>query len=321
MRIRLYPSGPQFFVGGFLLLALYVSSARGQSAASLPERPGTPAVQPQVSTRLGGWRAGGLGVEILSGEQGVEVGRYVANVSKKVGKSRALFVPDDVQSGMDDRVVLIFKILRDGKLDTGDPRIESGAKLARLNEAAIFAIRYWREFGPLPEEFRGPYLELRLTFAYSTTPIARPAGVPGPQTTLVRIQSARAPNASFGNIVAIFSDTQGFDFREYIVQVLAQLRREWAAVVPEDARMVEKGSVLAEFSIFPNGRLSPLDPRLYRASGNPTLDAAVLAAILRSDPFESLPQGFHGPYLRLRLAFFSNIEPNSTDLKLLDRKE
>lgn len=120
-----------------------------------------------------------------------------------------------------------------------------------------------------------------------------------------------APGASgpgMGEGVQVLSDTQGVDFTSYIQRLLATLKRNWLAVMPESAYL-DKGVVYTTFQINPDGSVPPPDPTLERTSGLQPLDNAAMSAIHASNPFEPLPAAFHGPYLRLRIAFLYNVTP------------
>lgn len=110
-----------------------------------------------------------------------------------------------------------------------------------------------------------------------------------------------------GNGAQILSDTQGVDFNPYIQRLLATLKRNWIAVMPESALMGDKGVVYTTFQINPDGSVAPPDPTMERTSGKDALDTAAMSAIRASNPFEPLPSQFHGPYLRLRIVFLYNI--------------
>ena len=117
-----------------------------------------------------------------------------------------------------------------------------------------------------------------------------------------------------GTGVDILSDTQGVDFSAYIRRLLATLQRNWEAVMPESVRMGEQGVVFTTFSINPDGSVSAPDPTLERTSGKEPLDNAAMASIHASNPFEPLPSQFHGPYLKLRIAFLYNVRPEQIGL-------
>lgn len=117
-----------------------------------------------------------------------------------------------------------------------------------------------------------------------------------------------------GASVSILSDTQGVNFDDYIQRLLATLRRNWEAVMPESVRMGEQGVVFTTFSINPDGSVSAPDPTLERTSGKEPLDSAAMSAIHASNPFEPLPSKFHGPFLRLRIVFLYNVKPEQIGL-------
>jgi hypothetical protein len=113
----------------------------------------------------------------------------------------------------------------------------------------------------------------------------------------------------------ILSDTQGVDFSNYINRLLATLRRNWDPLIPESARLGDKGVVFTTFQINPDGSVPRPDPTLERTSGKEPLDNAAMGAIHASNPFEPLPSAFHGPYLKLRIIFIYNIPPEQLNLR------
>ncbi|HXQ26515.1 MAG TPA: TonB C-terminal domain-containing protein [Candidatus Acidoferrales bacterium] len=120
------------------------------------------------------------------------------------------------------------------------------------------------------------------------------------------------PGMGYG--VQVLSDTQGVDFNPYIQRLLASLKRNWEAVMPESARMGDRGVVFTTFQVNPDGSVPSPDPELERTSGKEPLDNAAMSAIHASNPFEPLPPQFHGPYLKLRIAFIYNIPPEQVNL-------
>jgi len=105
----------------------------------------------------------------------------------------------------------------------------------------------------------------------------------------------------------ILTPTEGVDFTSYIQRLLATLRRNWEAVMPQSAMMGDKGVVAATFQINRDGSVPAPDPLLDRTSGKGPLDNAAMSAIRASNPFEPLPSEFKGPYIRLRIFFLYNL--------------
>jgi TonB family protein len=103
----------------------------------------------------------------------------------------------------------------------------------------------------------------------------------------------------------LLSDPKGVDFRPYMIQVLAAVRRNWQAVLPMSARMGQTGRTTIQFSIDRSGRV----PKLVIAmpSGVDALDRAAVAGISASYPFPPLPAEFTGAEIRLQLVFSYNM--------------
>jgi len=250
-------------------------------------------------------------IEILPETQEVPSDSYVQHLLTQLKKSWLAFMPDEAQNGAPAKVTAVFEILPDGKLPKGDPQIESGSGIASLDKAAIYAIRYWHQYDPLPTGFHGPTLKLRINFLYNvqtTTPIEIASTVV-PQTA--QSPTGLIPSAADDYGVRVLSDTQGVDFGPYVRQMLALLKKNWVAIMPEEVRMGAKGKVSVVFEILPDGSLSAGDPQIESGgSGVAVMDTAAMNAIRYSVPFASLPQQFHGPYLKLRIVFLYNIRPS-----------
>ncbi|MBL0157591.1 MAG: energy transducer TonB [Bryobacterales bacterium] len=103
----------------------------------------------------------------------------------------------------------------------------------------------------------------------------------------------------------LLSDPQGVDFRPYLVQVLASVKRNWQSVFPESARLGRQGRVAIQFSIDKSGSV----PKLVIAnpSGAEALDRAAVAGISMSNPFPPLPNEFRGREIRVQLMFSYNL--------------
>ncbi|MBI3403954.1 MAG: TonB family protein [Acidobacteria bacterium] len=110
-----------------------------------------------------------------------------------------------------------------------------------------------------------------------------------------------------GGAFEVLTPTEGVDFSGYFQRMLARVKYNWYAVIPESARMGEKGRVILEFSIMKNGSVPQAEPVLVSTSGREPLDRAAVSSIHTSNPFEPLPPAFSGPLIRLRFTFLYNI--------------
>ena len=101
------------------------------------------------------------------------------------------------------------------------------------------------------------------------------------------------------------SDPMGVDFRPYMLQVLAAVRRNWFAVYPEAARLGQRGQVALQFSIAKVGGVTKVV--FSGQSGARALDQAAVAAISASNPFPPLPSDFRGDRIVLQMTFLYNM--------------
>ena len=113
----------------------------------------------------------------------------------------------------------------------------------------------------------------------------------------------RSPSKTASNL-ELLSDPQGVDFRPYLIKVLAAVRRNWFAVIPESAKFGRTGKVLIQFAISRNGQVPKLV--IVSPSGADPLDRAAVAGISASNPFPPLPPEFKGDVIRLQFAFSYN---------------
>jgi TonB family protein len=110
-----------------------------------------------------------------------------------------------------------------------------------------------------------------------------------------------------GGAIQMLTPDEGVDFSNYLARVLASVRRNWYAVIPESARMGEKGRVVLQFKILKDGGVPPAEPFLVMTSGRDPLDRAAMSSIRASNPFEPLPPAFSGAYIELRFIFLYNL--------------
>ena len=112
---------------------------------------------------------------------------------------------------------------------------------------------------------------------------------------------------TFGNGYEILTPTEGVDFSDYMNRVVAAVRRNWYAVMPESAMLGDRGRVALQFRIMKNGSVPDGEPVRIMGSGKEPLDRAAVSAIRSSNPFEPLPPAFSGPYIELRFIFLYNL--------------
>jgi hypothetical protein len=116
-----------------------------------------------------------------------------------------------------------------------------------------------------------------------------------------------APKAQ-GSALELISDPMGVDFRPYLTQILATIRRNWFAATPGDLNGLEKVSLL--FSIARDGGIVKVT--WGSQSGADSLDRAAVAALAASNPFPPLPTEFKGDRIVLRLNFTYGMRDSAT---------
>jgi TonB family protein len=108
-----------------------------------------------------------------------------------------------------------------------------------------------------------------------------------------------------GSNLELLSDPQGVDFRPYLMQVLAAVRRNWLAVIPESVKLGRRGRVGVQFSINRVGSVPKLV--IVTNSGTDALDRAAVAGISASNPFPPLPSEYKGDRVVLQFNFAYNV--------------
>ena len=103
----------------------------------------------------------------------------------------------------------------------------------------------------------------------------------------------------------LLSDPMGVDFRPYLTRVLAVVRRNWFLVLPEGARMGQRGRTVVQFSIAKDGSVPKLV--IHAPSGSQPLDRAAVSGISMSNPLPPLPNEYKGDVLQLQLVFSYNM--------------
>ena len=123
------------------------------------------------------------GFEIISNTEGrEEFMEYFSHMEQDIRRNWEPLIPEEVRAPLLKKGVvgIRFTILPDGSVAT--PMVlENRSGDAALDKAAWFAITSEGKFPPLPKEFTGPKLELRMGFFYNTpVPNGREGGEPRP---------------------------------------------------------------------------------------------------------------------------------------------
>jgi hypothetical protein len=109
----------------------------------------------------------GGGLQMLTPDEGVDFSDYLTRVLARVQQNWYSQIPESARLGEKGRVVLQFRIMRNGEVLSPEPNLLSSSGREPMDLAAMGSIRASNRFEPLPSAFSGPYIELRFTFLYN----------------------------------------------------------------------------------------------------------------------------------------------------------
>jgi TonB family protein len=116
----------------------------------------------------------------------------------------------------------------------------------------------------------------------------------------------QALQGHLNSAIELQSDPQGADFKPYLKEILAIVRRNWFSVLPASARSgMLRGRTTIQFVVNKDGSI----PKLVIAdsSGLQPLDRAAVAGMSMSNPLPPLPAEFKGEFVRLQFSFNYNV--------------
>jgi hypothetical protein len=126
-------------------------------------------IQPVGPRGSGGGPAVGE-AQILSDTQGVDFSSYIKRLLATLTRNWYAVMPESARMGDNGLVYTTFTIYPNGSVQSPDPTLERTSGKEPLDMAAMSAIHASNPFEPLPSQFHGPYLKLRIIFLYNPTP-------------------------------------------------------------------------------------------------------------------------------------------------------
>jgi hypothetical protein len=161
---------PRFSPGKALQESMHDAMKGGGSEA---QTFGGPSGRPSPGGgNIGGGGGGGQGylgggLEMLTPTEGVDFTTYLARVLASVRRNWESVMPESARLGDQGKVLLQFRILRNGVVPDQEPVMMGTSGKEPLDRAAMSSIRASTPFEPLPSAFSGPYIELRFLFLYN----------------------------------------------------------------------------------------------------------------------------------------------------------
>ena len=146
------------------IFLLWSAVAVGQNAPAHPESKADEKNPNPYGLALGtkGRMIGGI--EVLNDTQGTDFDPYLKPLLERVRKNWHRLIPDDAQTKK-GKLAIEFAITKDGRL--ADMMLIATSGDVALDRAAWAGITKSNPFPPLPSEFNGSYLALRMRFYYN----------------------------------------------------------------------------------------------------------------------------------------------------------
>lgn len=114
-----------------------------------------------------------------------------------------------------------------------------------------------------------------------------------------------------GSGMSIVSDTQGVDFRRWMLRVHDDIERTWTPLLPEEIYppLSRTGQTVIRVTILPDGTIG--DMKMMGSTHEVAIDHSAWGAIVSENRFPSLPAEFHGPNIVVDMQFSVEHEPSS----------
>ncbi len=110
------------------------------------------------------------GVEVLSDTMGVDFAPYLRRILSDIKRTWIPLIPEEARPPLNKQgeTLIRFIILPDGRV--GAMNLDGSTQDEAIDRAAWGAIKGNNPFPPLPNQFHGPQLELRIRFLVNKTP-------------------------------------------------------------------------------------------------------------------------------------------------------
>ncbi|MGA2746546.1 MAG: TonB C-terminal domain-containing protein [Candidatus Sulfotelmatobacter sp.] len=145
-----------------MLLLLRCALAFGQSTPTPPAQQKVPNQDFGLAARTNGDPSGNI--EILSDTQGVDFSPYLRHILPTIRENWFRLIPQSAETRK-GKLAIEFAITKDGKVT--NMRLVATSGVVALDRPAWGSIIASNPFPPLPTEFPGPFLALRLRFSYN----------------------------------------------------------------------------------------------------------------------------------------------------------
>lgn len=189
----------------------------------------------------------------------VEYKDYMENLQKNIKKNWN--PPLDRSS---KRVVLLFKISKDGKLL--DCKVHQSSGNEATDKAAIIAVKK-TVFEPLPKKDMRDSVDVQFTFDYNV--------FYGTEKKDMQLGTSVLVNGSS-------SKSLSPEYKKFLKNMRKRIKENWRPPVNGQGTRT-----IVTFNVLKDGKLA--NCKVHKSSGNKLVDRAALDAVEKSAPFDSLP--------------------------------
>ena len=123
-------------------------------------------------THAVGQQGASSGIQVLSDTQNVDFNPYLRHLLAMIKQSWYPLIPEECYPPLskEGTTLIRFSILPDGRLKIGGMSMDDSTHDQAIDRAAWGSIVSIGQFPPLPPEFHGPELTLRIQFIISRNP-------------------------------------------------------------------------------------------------------------------------------------------------------
>jgi TonB family protein len=109
-----------------------------------------------------------IAIQTLSDTEGVDFRPYIESMSSKIKEQWLKRMPEEARMGEQAKMTVAISIMPSGDLSLEGVRIETGSGRRELDKAGALAIQNSVPFRPLPSNFHGASLRIRVSLFYNT---------------------------------------------------------------------------------------------------------------------------------------------------------
>jgi TonB family protein len=128
------------------------------------------ALVPSVSVLGRGGPTPGANFEILTPTDGVNFAPFLTTLKGRVTESWLKKMPESARMGQKGKVIVRFRIGKDGTLEDVVPFVETTSGKDDFDKAALEAIMNAAPFERFPDSFQGNYIWIKAIFLYNILP-------------------------------------------------------------------------------------------------------------------------------------------------------